>query len=140
MPFSDPERHLRDILESIGQIHEFIGEMSFSAYENDGKTRAAVERKLQILTEASSGWKATVKICILGLTGKHIAEWATSCGIPIIVFPMRSFGTPSAMICLSSKKSRVLLSMLFIEKASAATRISTSGRNRKHLSGAVLRP
>ena len=52
MPFSDPERHLRDILESIDQISRFIGEMDFAAYERDEKTKAAVERKIQILTEA----------------------------------------------------------------------------------------
>lgn len=40
------------ILESIGQIDEFIGDMNFSAYQCDEKTKAAVERKMQILTEA----------------------------------------------------------------------------------------
>jgi len=52
LPFKDPERHLRDILESIGQIDEFIGNMNFSTYQSDEKTKAAVERKMQILTEA----------------------------------------------------------------------------------------
>lgn len=52
MSFKDPERHFRDILESIGQIDEFLGDMSFSAYQCDEKTKAAVERKMQILTEA----------------------------------------------------------------------------------------
>ena len=52
MPFRDPERHLRDILESIDLINEFIRDMDFSAYQRDKKTQAAVERKMQILTEA----------------------------------------------------------------------------------------
>jgi uncharacterized protein with HEPN domain len=52
LPFRDPERHLRDILESIDQINEFIRDMDFSAYQEDKKTQAAVERKMQILTEA----------------------------------------------------------------------------------------
>ncbi len=52
MPFSDPDRHLRDILESIDLIREFIGDMDFSSYQRDEKTKAAVERKIQILTEA----------------------------------------------------------------------------------------
>ncbi len=52
MPFRHPERHLRDILESIDQIDRFIGDMDFAAYQRDEKTRAAVERKMQILTEA----------------------------------------------------------------------------------------
>ena len=52
LPFRDPERHLCDILESIDRINEFIGDMNFTAYQRDEKTRAAVERKMQILTEA----------------------------------------------------------------------------------------
>jgi len=43
---------LRDILESIDQIDGFIQDMDFDAYQRDEKTRAAVERKMQILTEA----------------------------------------------------------------------------------------
>jgi uncharacterized protein with HEPN domain len=52
LPFNDPARHLRDILESIDQIDRFIGDMDFTEYERDEKTKAAVERKMQILTEA----------------------------------------------------------------------------------------
>ena len=52
MPFSDPSRHLHDILEAIDRIGEFVGDMDFAAYQGDEKTKAAVERKLQILTEA----------------------------------------------------------------------------------------
>jgi uncharacterized protein with HEPN domain len=39
-------------LESINLINEFIRDMDFSAYQRDEKTQAAVERKMQILTEA----------------------------------------------------------------------------------------
>jgi len=52
LPFSDPERHLRDIAESIDLIGEFIRGMDFASYQRDEKTQAAVERKIQILTEA----------------------------------------------------------------------------------------
>jgi uncharacterized protein with HEPN domain len=52
LPFKGSERHLRDIQESLEQIHRFIGEMDLTAYQQDEKTRAAVERKMQILTEA----------------------------------------------------------------------------------------
>src|SRR6202041_911750 len=44
--------HLRDIVESIDRINEFIGDMTFTAYQRDEKTKAAVERKMQIVTEA----------------------------------------------------------------------------------------
>ena len=52
MPFSAPERLFKDILESIEQIDLFIAGMDLAAYEKDEKTQAAVERKIQILTEA----------------------------------------------------------------------------------------
>ncbi|HEV2619552.1 MAG TPA: HepT-like ribonuclease domain-containing protein [Acidobacteriaceae bacterium] len=45
--------HLRDILESIDLIDSFLGEMDFESYCNDPKTKSAVERQMQILTEAA---------------------------------------------------------------------------------------
>ena len=39
MPFRDPERHLRDILESIDQIDEFVGDMDFATYQGDESER-----------------------------------------------------------------------------------------------------
>ena len=52
MPFKDAETHLRDIQESIDHINEFIGDMDLEDYRKDLKTKSAVERQLQILTEA----------------------------------------------------------------------------------------
>ena len=52
MPFKDSIQHLRDLLDSIDQINKFIDDMTFTAYQQDEKTKAAVERKLQVLTEA----------------------------------------------------------------------------------------
>ncbi|MGC2108479.1 MAG: HepT-like ribonuclease domain-containing protein [Candidatus Korobacteraceae bacterium] len=53
MPFRDDRAHLQDILESIAHIDAFLGEMAFEVYQNDLKTRSAVERQIQILTEAA---------------------------------------------------------------------------------------
>jgi len=52
VPFRDPQRHLQDVLDAIGKIAEFVGSMDLSAYHEDDKTKAAVERKIQVLTEA----------------------------------------------------------------------------------------
>jgi uncharacterized protein with HEPN domain len=52
MPFRDPQEHLKDVLDAIEKIDGFIGEMDLNAYRADEKTKAAVERKIQILTEA----------------------------------------------------------------------------------------
>jgi uncharacterized protein with HEPN domain len=45
--------HLRDILKAIALIEDFIVGMDVHAYEADLKTQAAVERQLQIVTEAA---------------------------------------------------------------------------------------
>lgn len=53
MPFRDNPTHLRDIVEAINRIEEFVGKMSFDAYRADPLRKSAVERQLQIITEAA---------------------------------------------------------------------------------------
>lgn len=53
MPFRDAETHFNDILTSIDLVDSFIGPMDFAAYEADLKTKSAVERQMQIITEAA---------------------------------------------------------------------------------------
>lgn len=53
MPFRDIQTHLRDIQESIDLIDEFLGDMELETYRSDLKTKSAVERQIQILTEAA---------------------------------------------------------------------------------------
>jgi len=45
--------HFQDMLKAIVLIEQFTHGMDFPAYAADIKTRAAVERELQILTEAA---------------------------------------------------------------------------------------
>jgi uncharacterized protein with HEPN domain len=53
LPFRDAQMHQRDILESIENIDAFLKDMDFAAYQSDLKTRSAVERQMQIITEAA---------------------------------------------------------------------------------------
>jgi uncharacterized protein with HEPN domain len=53
LPFRSTQSHLRDILDSVNNIELFVGTMDFDAYRNDRKTKSAVERELQIITEAA---------------------------------------------------------------------------------------
>lgn len=53
MPFRDNKTHLCDILESIRNVDEFLAGMSFDAYAQDMRTKSAVERQMQIITEAA---------------------------------------------------------------------------------------
>ena len=84
MPFRDPERHLCDILESIDRINEFIGDMNFTAYQRDEKTRAAVERKMQILTEAVIRLEMEGPQAYPEIDSKGYRGMGTSCDIPTI--------------------------------------------------------
>lgn len=53
MPFSDVERLLRDILDAIGMVETFTAGMDLDEFRDDPKTVAAVERKLQVISEAA---------------------------------------------------------------------------------------
>ena len=52
MPFRDAQTHFRDILDGINLIDLFLKDMEFEAYKSDLKTKSAVERQMQIITEA----------------------------------------------------------------------------------------
>ncbi|MBA7534504.1 hypothetical protein ES705_26752 [subsurface metagenome] len=45
--------YLKDILESINFIEEFINDMSFDEFKKDEKTSSATVRKLEIIGEAA---------------------------------------------------------------------------------------
>lgn len=53
MPFEDAKSHLRDILQSILFIEQFVSGMNLDAYAEDYKTQAAVERKMLVISEAA---------------------------------------------------------------------------------------
>ena len=53
MPFKDVETLLEDILEACEAIRLFLSDLDFPAYERDLKTKRAVERTLQIISEAA---------------------------------------------------------------------------------------
>lgn len=53
MPFRDNTTHFRDILEAIGLIEDFLQGIDYQTYKDDAKTKSAVERQMQIVTEAA---------------------------------------------------------------------------------------
>ncbi len=53
MPFRDAKTHFLDILESIEHIEMFLEGISLDSYRGDVKTKSAVERQMQIITEAA---------------------------------------------------------------------------------------
>ena len=53
MPFRDAQTHFQDILDSIALIDLFLKDLDLEGYKGDLKTKSAVERQLQIITEAA---------------------------------------------------------------------------------------
>jgi uncharacterized protein with HEPN domain len=88
LPFRDARAHLTDIRESIENIDTFLKGMGFDAYRADLKTRSAVERQLQIISEAAArlrddGERLCPRIDWQGLRGMEtfsdtaITRWKT---------------------------------------------------------------
>jgi uncharacterized protein with HEPN domain len=53
LPFREVRAHLLDIQESIDNIGFFLEDVEFETYCADLKTKSAVERQMQIISEAS---------------------------------------------------------------------------------------
>ncbi len=53
MPFSEASLPLTDILDAIVAIEQFTQELDLDSFRQDPKTIAAVEHKLQVISEAA---------------------------------------------------------------------------------------
>jgi uncharacterized protein with HEPN domain len=62
-----PFERLRDIVEHIDKIEAFIAGMSRADYENDERTRYAVERCLLIVAEAAAKLADEAEILVPGM-------------------------------------------------------------------------
>lgn len=49
----DYKLFIRDVLDCINKIEEFVGNMNFDEFVKDDKTSSAVIRKLEIIGEAT---------------------------------------------------------------------------------------
>jgi uncharacterized protein with HEPN domain len=54
LPFREPSLSLRDIADAIAAIRQFTLGMDAGTFRADVKTVAAVERKLQVISEAAT--------------------------------------------------------------------------------------
>lgn len=72
MPFKEPALALRDIVEAIAAIKQFTRDMDGEAFRSDPKTVAAVERKLQVISEAAIRLGDQAEILCPGLPWRNI--------------------------------------------------------------------
>ncbi len=52
--------YVKDIIEAIRSIEDFIGDMDFNEFKSDDKTTSAVVRKLEIIGEATKNLPESV--------------------------------------------------------------------------------
>ena len=72
MPFKEPALALRDIAEAIDAIKQFTRDMDEAGFRADAKTVAAVERKLQVISEAAIRLGDHAEILCPGLPWRNI--------------------------------------------------------------------
>ncbi len=97
MRFRDNSRHLRDILEAIDLIELFLRDMTFESYQTDLKTKSAVERQIQIMTEAAIRLGRMPNRSRRDRIGKASAGWGTCCDTLITGLTTKLSGIPSRM-------------------------------------------
>jgi uncharacterized protein with HEPN domain len=96
LPFRDNPTHFRDILDAIDHIGEFLNGIDFEAYQEDLKTKSAVERQMQIITEAAH-WVRMGRRWPPASIGRVFAGWAIFYDMRTIASMIRSSGTQSRM-------------------------------------------
>jgi hypothetical protein len=94
---------LRDIVDAIAMIEQFTSGMDFEAFRSNPKTVAAVERKLQIISEAATrlGSEAEQRIPINRGGTSEASETNFAMRTNALIWA-RS-GSPSPTICRNSR-------------------------------------
>jgi len=57
----DYKLYLKDILEAMEKIEEFVKDMDLEAFKNDDKTQSAVIRKFEVIGEATKNISQEIK-------------------------------------------------------------------------------
>jgi uncharacterized protein with HEPN domain len=72
VPFREPALALRDIAEAIDSVKQFTRDMDAGAFRADPKTVAAIERKLQVISEAAIRLGDQAEVLCPGLPWRDI--------------------------------------------------------------------
>ena len=68
---------MRDIAEAIGMVEMFTAGIDFEGFRGDPKTVAAVERKLQIISEAAIRLGVEAEVRCPGVPWRNVRAWVT---------------------------------------------------------------
>jgi len=70
----DYKLFIKDILECINKIENFVGEMSFDEFMKDEKTKSAVIRELEVMGEATKNIPKSIRDKYKNLPWSQIAK------------------------------------------------------------------
>ena len=70
----DYKLFIKDILECINKIDNFVGEMSFDEFMRDEKTKSAVVRELEVMGEATKNIPKSIRDKYKNLPWSQIAK------------------------------------------------------------------
>jgi len=91
---------LGDIRDAVASIEQFTKDMDFDAFRQDPKTIAAVERKLQVISEAAVRLGEQAETLCPGWPWRNIRGLGTGSGINMIASISKPCGILSRLICL----------------------------------------
>ncbi|MFZ2070414.1 MAG: DUF86 domain-containing protein [Halobacteriota archaeon] len=69
----DPKLYLRDIVEAMEAIEQFVEGMSFEAFKNDDMRSSAVLRKFEIIGEATKNVPESIKLSYASIPWRDMA-------------------------------------------------------------------
>jgi uncharacterized protein with HEPN domain len=104
MPTHTPLLRIHDMLESIRGIEKAIKGKSYRDYERSWVLRSAIERGVEVISEASRHLDRKLKSPHKDVRWKDIAGIAISCGMSTSALMVRSFGRWSRVIFRRSSK------------------------------------
>lgn len=96
---ADPSIPLHDILSALSGIREALGEADFDAYRKRRPLRRAVEREIEIISEASRRVPDDLEKTEPDIPWQEIAGSATCCGTTTRSYRIQWFGTSCRRIC-----------------------------------------
>jgi uncharacterized protein with HEPN domain len=70
----DYRLYIKDILDCIQRIEEFVGDMNFNEFTKDDKTKSAVVWKLEIIGEATKNIPKSITEKYQGIPWKDMAR------------------------------------------------------------------
>lgn len=100
---ADPRVHLNDILHAIAGTREALGDADFATYRQRRPMRRAVEREIEIISEASRRVPGKLKAAEPDIPWHQIAGIGNVCGTTTRSCPIRSSGTWCMSICRRSR-------------------------------------